>query len=92
LRKVYILILGTPKKGEIMEITLAELMPGKTGTVVRIMGGFGFRRRVEGMGIREGARVKKISSQPFCGPVIVEVNRSCIALGRGIASRIIVEV
>ena len=75
-----------------MELTLLELPIGKIGIVKIIIGGFGFRRRVESMGIREGARVKKISSQPFYGPVIVEVNRSCIALGRGIASRIIVEV
>ncbi len=75
-----------------MELTLLELPTGKTGTVKIIIGGLGFRRRVESMGIREGVRIKKISSHPFHGPVIIEVNRSCIALGRGIATRIVVEV
>ena len=75
-----------------MEITLLELVSGEVGTVKGIIGGLGFKRRLESLGIREGIKIRKISSQPFHGPIIIEVNRSCIALGRGIASRVIVEV
>ena len=75
-----------------MELSLLELKPGQRGVVSRIMGGLGFRRRLECMGIKEGKEIVKISSQPFSGPVIIEIDRSHVAIGRGIAARIILEV
>jgi Fe2+ transport system protein FeoA len=48
-------------------------------------------RRFSDMGIRKGAIIKKLSVQPFMGPVIVRVGNCEIAVGRGMASSIIVE-
>ncbi|HWQ20317.1 MAG TPA: FeoA family protein [Methanotrichaceae archaeon] len=55
-------------------------------------GDFGWEKRFESVGIRKGRRVRKIVCQPFGGPVVIEVDGSKISLGRGIASRIGVEV
>ncbi len=57
-----------------------------------VSGGFGWEKRFESVGIRKGRRLRKIVCQPFGGPVVVEVDGSKISLGRGIASRIGVEV
>ena len=43
------------------------------------------------MGIREGVIIKKITMHPFLGPVIVRVGSCEIAVGRGMASTILVE-
>ncbi len=48
-------------------------------------------RRFSNMGIREGVIIKKIYVQPFFGPVIVRVGNCEIAVGRGMASSILVE-
>jgi Fe2+ transport system protein FeoA len=59
----------------------------------RVRGGRGRNlcRRFSNMGIREGAIIKKLSIQPFMGPVIVRVGNCEIAVGRGMASSILVE-
>ncbi len=44
------------------------------------------------MGIRRGRHARKITCQPFGGPVVIEVNDSKFSLGRGITSKIEVEV
>jgi len=53
---------------------------------------FGWANRLESMGIRKGQRVRKIACQPFGGPVVIEVGGCCVSMGRGIASKIDVEV
>ncbi|OPX78050.1 MAG: FeoA domain protein [Methanosaeta sp. PtaB.Bin039] len=54
--------------------------------------GTGWRHRLEAVGIRKGQRVRKIVCQPFGGPIVIEVGGSRISMGRGIASKIAVEV
>ena len=53
---------------------------------------FCWANRLESMGIRKGQRVRKIACQPFGGPVVIEVGGCCVSMGRGIASKIDVEV
>jgi len=48
-------------------------------------------RRFSNIGIREGVIIKKIYVQPFFGPVIIRVGNCEIAVGRGMASTILVE-
>jgi len=52
----------------------------------------GWEKRFESMGIRKGIHIRKIATQPFGGPVVIEVNGSKISLGRNIAAKIEVEV
>jgi len=65
---------------------------GQTGTVIQILGGRGLSRRLEAMGIRPGKKVTKISSMLFRGPVTLRTNQTQVAIGFGMASKIMVEV
>jgi ferrous iron transport protein A len=74
------------------QLTLAEMKTGQTGTVVGILGGHGLIRRLDALGIRPGKKVTKISSTLFRGPVMLRVNNTQVAVGFGMAKKIIVEV
>ncbi len=73
-------------------LPLSRMEAGQSGTVVEITGGHGLVRRLEALGIRTGKKVTKISSMLFRGPVMVKVDSSQVAIGFGMASRVIVEV
>lgn len=68
------------------------MRPGQSGLVVEIKGGFGLINRLNGLGIFPGKRVTKISAMIARGPVTIEVDRVQIAIGFGMAKKIIVEV
>ncbi len=73
------------------QLTLAEMRSGQTGTVVEVLGGHGLVRRLDALGIRPGRKVTKLSSALFRGPVIIRVNNTQVAVGFGMARKIIVE-
>jgi len=72
------------------QLTLAKMRTGQTGTVVGILGGHGLIRRLDALGIRPGKKVTKLSSALFRGPVILRVNNTQVAVGFGMARKIIV--
>jgi len=74
------------------QLPLAEMRTGQTGTVVGVMGGHGLIRRLDALGIRPGRKVTKLSSTLFRGPIILRVNSTQVAVGFGMARKIIVEV
>lgn len=49
-------------------------------------------RRLEALGIRPGKKVTKISSMLFRGPVTLRVDNAQVAVGFGMANRVVVEV
>ncbi len=75
-----------------MIISAAEMRPGQTGIVVELSGGHGMVRRMQAMGLRPGVSVTKLSAQPFRGPVSLQVGSMQVAVGYGLARRIMVEV
>jgi ferrous iron transport protein A len=74
-----------------MEIQLLELGTGRAAVVKQIEGGYGSQRRLTTLGIRVGKIVRKVGSGPFKGPVVVEVDRARVAIGKGMAMRVLVE-
>ncbi len=74
------------------QLTLAEMRTGQTGTVVGVLGGHGLIRRLDALAIRPGKKVTKISSTLFHGPVTLRVDNAQVAVGFGMARKIIVEV
>jgi ferrous iron transport protein A len=74
------------------QLTLAEMKTGQTGTVVGVLGGHGLIRRLDALGIRPRKKVTKISSTLFHGPVTLRVDNAQVAVGFGMARKIIVEV
>lgn len=53
---------------------------------------WGFEKRLADMGLTPGIAVTLVKAAPFHGPVEILVRGSRLALGRGMAQRIIVEV
>jgi len=53
--------------------------------------GWGFRKRLEDMGLTPGTKVTVVKSAPFNGPLEIYVRGSRLAIGRGMAERIFVE-
>jgi ferrous iron transport protein A len=72
-----------------MIVPLSSLRPGERGIVVTLQGGAGFRNRLLGMGIAPGA-VVQVLEMYNAGPIIVSVSGTRFALGRGMASKILV--
>ncbi|RKY40562.1 MAG: ferrous iron transport protein A [Candidatus Omnitrophota bacterium] len=67
---------------------LSELARGETGRIAEIKGGWGIRHRLLLKGIKEGSIVRVISSGR--GPVVIEVEKNTVALGKGIAQKILI--
>jgi ferrous iron transport protein A len=71
---------------------LTQLEEGETGVVVEILSGYGLLHRLESLGIRVGKKVTKVSSQLMRGPVTVKIDNSEVAMGFGMARKIIVQL
>ncbi len=69
---------------------LAFLPEGAAGRVLRVLGGQGASRHLEDMGFAPPARVKVLKSCPP-GAMLVMVKDSRIALGWGMAMKILVK-
>ncbi len=73
-----------------MAMPLDLLPAGKSAVVVGLQGGRGVMRKLDAMGLRPGKGVRMLSSQFMAGPITVLVNGRQVAMGRGIARRILV--
>ncbi len=74
------------------QLALTQMLAGQTGTLVAVLGGHGLIRRLEAMGLRPGKKVTKISSTFLRGPVTFKVDHTQVAVGFGLAQKIVVEV
>lgn len=72
-------------------IRLIELKEGEQGKVVALEGGGGFLEKLDAMGIRIGTVIQKQSAQFMRGPVCFKVGQTCLAIGYGMARKIILE-
>ena len=54
--------------------------------------GHGIAGKLEALGIRQGQEIKKISDQWMRGPVLLQHGHSQLALGFGMASKVLVEI
>ncbi len=75
-----------------IRMTLGQMGAGQAGTVIQILGGRGLNRRLEALGIRPGKKVTKISSMLFRGPVTLRSDHTQVAIGFGMANKILVEI
>jgi len=82
------------------EVSLTALRDGETGIVTSIKAGhrggrgrgWGFEKRLMDLGLTPGIRVTVVKSAPFHGPLEILVRGSRLALGRGMAERILVQM
>ncbi|MFQ6065876.1 MAG: ferrous iron transport protein A [bacterium] len=70
--------------------TLLDLPVGVKAEVTHLRGGFGLQRHLASLGIMPGKTVQKITTQPMGGPIMLEVEGARIAIGRGMAGRVVV--
>ncbi|MDD5428725.1 MAG: FeoA family protein [Candidatus Omnitrophica bacterium] len=73
------------------KISLVQLKPKHKGRVAEILGGANLQSRLMNMGIYKGREVTKVSYMGLKGPVVIKVGRGILALGHGIASKVIIE-
>ncbi len=71
--------------------SLIELNLREEAEIVSFNGSPLMNRRLEGMGIRQGKKICRISSQYIRGPVIISVDGHQAAMGRGMAAKLIVK-
>ena len=70
---------------------LSEVKAGQTATIHSLRGGYGFRSRLAALGFTPGAQVTMLQNQGR-GPLLVTLRSTRIALGRGEAQKILVEM
>ncbi len=73
-------------------ISLARMRAGQKGKIIRISGGHGIAGKLEALGIIQGQEIKKRSDQWMRGPVLLQHGHSQLALGFGMASKVLVEI
>ena len=70
-------------------VPLTTLLPGERAKIIALEHGMGRQHHFRTMGLMEGKIVKVIATQP--GPVVIDVEGTQIAIGRGMARRILIE-
>lgn len=71
-------------------LPLGFLQTGSDAVVSDLAGGRNFRQRLMEMGVARGTRVKVVKNDRG-GPLIISIGEGRLAVGRGMALRIMVE-
>ena len=74
------------------ELTVARMKNGQHGTVVRIEGGHGLIDRLNALGIRPGKKITRVGAMMMRGPVTVKIGGCQVAMGYGMAGKVVVEL
>lgn len=70
---------------------LTQLETGETGIVKEIHGSQGVIKRLNALGIIPGIKIAKLSSMILQGPVVIRLKNTELALGFGMANKILVQ-
>lgn len=71
---------------------LSNLKPGEEGIVSFVRGGTKACQRLLDMGLTKDTKVRVVNAAPFKGPIEIQVRGTTLALGRGLARHVFVEV
>ena len=71
--------------------SLLEVPANKKVKIVSIAGGRGPRRMLAQLGIGVGSSIVVKRNAPFAGPLLIENHGTSVAIGRGVAAKILVE-
>ncbi|MDD4299362.1 MAG: FeoA family protein [Methanomicrobium sp.] len=72
-----------------MQTPLTSLEKNETALIKNVEGGAGVKQQLSLRGLCEGVKIRIVDCS--CGPVILDINGSTLALGRGIAGKITVD-
>jgi ferrous iron transport protein A len=73
------------------KISLTKIKPGTKSKVLEVHGGPALQNRLMSIGVYPGREIAKLGHFALRGPVTIKVGRAVVALGHGMASKIIVE-
>ncbi|MCX5852723.1 MAG: FeoA family protein [Deltaproteobacteria bacterium] len=71
---------------------LSEMKDEESVIVNEFKGGRNFTGRLNSLGIKPGTRITVVSSMRMKGPVTVQIGSATIAIGAGMAQKIMVKV
>ncbi|HOW16786.1 MAG TPA: FeoA family protein [bacterium] len=74
------------------ETLLNEIECGVVAEVVGFVGGSALQSRLRALGLCEGKKIQKLCNVKLGGPVVIEVDRAQVAIGKKMAEKIIVKV
>ncbi len=74
-----------------MRKKLVQLGNNEQGEISSVEGGVTAKEKLETLGIRPGKKVRKVSSQAFRGPVVINIDGRNIAMGHGLAQKVIID-
>jgi len=74
-----------------MVMTLDKVKENQKVKVISISGGWGVRQRLGCLGIHPGDMITIKRSAIMQGPILIKIHGNQVALGRGVASRVLVE-
>jgi len=70
---------------------LTECEKGEEVVILRVNAGRNAKTRLANLGVVPGVKIRKTKNAPFKGPLEIIVKGSSLVIGRGLASKIIVE-
>jgi Fe2+ transport system protein FeoA len=73
------------------KISLVHIKANERAKVLEILGGSNLESKLLSMGVYKGKQVIKLSHIGLRGPVVIKSGRTILALGHGVAEKIIVE-
>ena len=73
-------------------LPLTQMQSGQSGVLAEISGGYGLVNRLDALGLRPGRRITKVSSMLMRGPITVQIDRTEVAIGFGIARKLMVRL
>lgn len=73
-------------------VSIGNLKQGQCGKISLIRGGYNILHRLLDMGLTPGTKICAVRVAPVGGPVELSVRSSKVALGKGIASKVFVDV
>lgn len=76
--------------GEYFLKPLGFMNNGEEGVIKEVVGGIGIKKKLIGMGMVKGKILRMIQNDT-CGPVIITLGETRLALGRGMAQKVLVE-
>ena len=73
------------------KISLVHIKANERAKVLEVLGGSNLESKLLSMGVYKGKQVIKLSHIGLRGPVVIKSGRTILALGHGVAEKIIVE-
>ena len=73
------------------KMSLIQVKSNHRGKVMEISGGGNLQDKLSNMGVYKGREITKLSHIGLRGPVVIKAGRTILALGHGVAAKVIIE-